>query len=445
MVAVWGNTLSLIGSTLGIVIDIVLFDAFSPRKTFEKRYVPFVVAGGFIVFFTLFALLVGSRLGYSFKMVFEVASYYFLCTILYESRWDRRLLIVVTLYAILYSSTYWTDTLCMAILHLTYEEYVWNVPLYSAMFLIRPIVLLAIALIIRKYHQPLAVGKQTRAWVPLTAVFPAGTLLVIWQVYTHPGQQQTWQICLLILDAVDVAALLLFDHLEQNALNRERLLAADVRAHVQDENIEALSQAYAGQRKMTHDYRAQLSTLSELLETGEVEDAKAYLAEMKARQSERILLINTHNAAIDAVLNQKGYQGRQLGIDLRFRVNDLSALRLPRVDVTVVLGNLIDNALEACQTLKEADRWVSIQILYSHDTLSISIINPSNPVQIQDGEIPTTKAEPLLHGFGLRNVRDILDKYKAEYTISYEDGRFVFLADWPDTDLSKQDKELLHS
>ena len=437
MVEVWGSVLTLIGNAFTVCIDFILFDAFATRKKGGRAYWGVIALG--IAVSSVFSLLIDNNFGYEFKIVFEVLTYYIICTVLYESRWDRRLLIVVTLYAILYSSTYWTDTLCMAILHLTYEEYVWNVPLYSAMFLIRPIVLLAIALIIRKYHQPLAVGKQTRAWVPLTAVFPAGT------VYTHPGQQQTWQICLLILDAVDVAALLLLDHLEQSALNRERLLAADVRAHVQDENIEALSQAYAGQRKMTHDYRAQLSTLSELLETGEVEDAKAYLAEMKARQSERILLINTHNAAIDAVLNQKGYQGRQLGIDLRFRVNDLSALRLPRVDVTVVLGNLIDNALEACQTLKEADRWVSIQILYSHDTLSISIINPSNPVQIQDGEIPTTKAEPLLHGFGLRNVRDILDKYKAEYTISYEDGRFVFLADWPDTDLSKQDKELLHS
>lgn len=443
MVEVWGSVLTLIGNAFTVCIDFILFDAFATRKKGGRAYWGVIALG--IAVSSVFSLLIDNNFGYEFKIIFEVLTYYIICTVLYESRWDRRLLIVVTLYAILYSSTYWTDTLCMAILHLTYEEYVWNVPLYSAMFLIRPIVLLAIALIIRKYHQPLAVGKQTRAWVPLTAVFPVGTLLVIWQVYTHPGQQQTWQICLLILDAVDVAALLLLDHLEQSALNRERLLAADVRAHVQDENIEALSQAYAGQRKMTHDYRAQLSTLSELLETGEVEDAKAYLAEMKARQSERILLINTHNATIDAVLNQKGYQGRQLGIDLRFRVNDLSALRLPRVDVTVVLGNLIDNALEACQTLKEADRWVSIQILYSHDTLSISIINPSNPVQIQDGEIPTTKAEPLLHGFGLRNVRDILDKYKAEYTISYEDGRFVFLADWPDTDLSKQDKELLHS
>ena len=443
MVEVWGSTLSLIGNIITICIDFILFDAFVPRSKSGKTYGLILAAG--IVVSTIFSILVGNNLGYAFKIVFEVLVYYVISIILYKSRVDRRLFIVVTIYAVLYSVSYWSDSLCMLILGLSYEEYVWNIPLYSTVYLLRAITILGVSILIRKFHSPIIVGKQTRAWVPLTAVFPAGTLLVIWQVYTHPGQQQTWQICLLILDAVDVAALLLLDHLEQSALNRDRLLAVDVRAHVQDENIEALSQAYAGQRKMTHDYRAQLSALSELLETGEVEDAKAYLAEMKARQSERILLINTHNAAIDAVLNQKGYQGRQLGIDLRFRVNDLSALRLPRVDVTVVLGNLIDNALEACQTLKEADRWVSIQILYSHDTLSISIINPSNPVQIQDGEIPTTKAEPLLHGFGLRNVRDILDKYKAEYTISYEDGRFVFLADWPDTDLSKQDKELLHS
>lgn len=310
MVEVWGSVLTLIGNAFTVCIDFILFDAFATRKKGGRAYWGVIALG--IAVSSVFSLLIDNNFGYEFKIVFEVLTYYIICTVLYESRWDRRLLIVVTLYAILYSSTYWTDTLCMAILHLTYEEYVWNVPLYSAMFLIRPIVLLAIALIIRKYHQPLAVGKQTRAWVPLTAVFPAGTLLVIWQVYTHPGQQQTWQICLLILDAVDVAALLLLDHLEQSALNRERLLAADVRAHVQDENIEALSQAYAGQRKMTHDYRAQLSTLSELLETGEVEDAKAYLAEMKARQSERILLINTHNAAIDAVLNRKGIRAGSL-------------------------------------------------------------------------------------------------------------------------------------
>ena len=99
---------------------------------------------------------------------------------------------------------------------------------------------------------------------------------------------------------------------------------------------------------------------------------------------------------------------------MRFRVNDLSALKLPRVDVTIVLGNLIDNAMEACAGLSDPNRWVSIQILYSENMLSILIINPSNIVRINDGHIPTTKQDTLLHGF------------------TYDDGRFIFSADWPD-------------
>ena len=117
-----------------------------------------------------------------------------------------------------------------------------------------------------------------------------------------------------------------------------------------------------------------------MLESERVDDAKEFLSELNVRQSERILLVNSHNAAIDAVLNQKGYIGKKQGIDMRFRVNDLSALRLPRVDVTIVLGNLIDNAMEACAGLSDQNRWVSIQILYSENMLSILIINLSIPV-----------------------------------------------------------------
>lgn len=432
MVEFWGNVLSLAGTIISIWIEIVLFDAFFPRK--RVGFINWLFIGTAITVSSVFSIFVGSGRGYALKMLFEVASYYILCAILYQSRWDRRLFVIVTAYAVLYSSAYWLDALCMYALNLTYEEYVWNIPLYSAIFLLRPLVLLAFALVIKKYHPPLSVGKQARAWVPLSIVFPLSTLLIIWQIYTFPNEQQIWQICLLILDVVDIVALLLLDHLEQSAINREKLVAAAERAHVQDENIQALSQAYAGQRKMTHDYRAQLSTLSGLLEQGNLEEAKAFLSEMKDRQSERILLINTHNAAIDAVLNQKGYAGQQQGVDMRFRVNDLSALKLPRVDVTIVLANLLDNAMEACSQMPETERWVSIQILYGQGLLSISIINPSRPVQIVGKQIATTKPEPLLHGYGLRNVEDILNKYHAEYTFSFEDGRFIFTADWPDID-----------
>ena len=431
MVELWGNVLSLIGNIVTLGVQIALCDSFFPRK--NRGNLHWLIVAAEVLAISVFSIFVGSNYGYTLKILFEVALYYVLCTTLYQSRWDRGLFVIVTTYAVLYSASYWTNSICMSLLHLSHEEYIWNIPLYSAVFLLGPLLLFVVALIIRKYHPPLSVGKQARAWVPLSVVFPLSTLLIIWQIYTFPNEQQIWQICLLILDVVDVVALLLLDHLEQSAVNREKLVAAAERARVQDENIQALSQAYAGQRKMTHDYRAQLSTLSELLEDGDLENAKAYLSEMRTRQSERVLLVNTHNAAIDAVLNQKGYAGRRQGIDMRFRVNDLSGLKLPRVDVTIVLANLIDNAMDACIQMPETKRWVSVQILYGHKMLSISIVNPSRPVQIIGGQIATTKPDPLLHGFGLRNVEDILEKYHAEYTFSFEDGRFIFTADWPDT------------
>lgn len=431
MVEAWGNVLSIIGNTVSVLTGIILFDSFFPRKKSGKSYWLLVAVGVFTI--SMFSFFIGSNSGYTLKILVEVAFYYILCAVLYQSRWDRRFFIAVTTYAVLYASAYWLDTLCMYTLNLSYTEYVGNISLYSMVFILRPLMLLTIALLMRKFHQPLSVGKHARAWVPLSALFPLCTLLIIWKIYTYPKEQQIWQICLLILEAVDVVAIFMFDHLEQSALNREKLVVAAERAHLQDENIEALSQAYAGQRQMTHDYRVQLSTLADILDQGNWEEAKSYLSELIALQSERILMVSTHNAALDAILNQKGYIGQRQGIDMRFRVNDLSGLTLPRVDVTIVLGNLIDNAMEACLRMPESDRWVSIQILYAQGILSISIINPSLPVLIINGQIPTTKSEPLLHGYGLRNVTDILNKYEAEYTFSFEDGRFIFTADWLDT------------
>lgn len=152
--------------------------------------------------------------------------------------------IVVTVYSLLFSYGHWFDELCIHISGFTYEEYIWNVPLYSIFFFLRCSFILAFAFLINKYHKPLHARTQPSAWVPLSAAFPVCTLLVLRQVYTYPEEQRVWQICLLILDLVDIAALILLDYLEENAENREKLIAANERAHVQDENIQALSQAY---------------------------------------------------------------------------------------------------------------------------------------------------------------------------------------------------------
>lgn len=429
MIELWGTFLSLAGAFLTTGTQLFLFDSVFPRKEKKKNTLKQVTLWSLLSFVLAGCLVV--QWGYLFRIAAELIFLYLFCFSLHRGGWDRRLFVVITVYAVLFSYTYWFQSVSCWILGVNPQRLMENIVLYSVLFLLSGVVSLVIARLICRHHQPLDLPEHPRAWVTPSLIFPLGTLLVLWQSYTAPRDNDVWQICLLILNAVDVAALLLLDYLEMSSYNREKLVAANERVSIQEEDIRALSQAYTGQRKMTHDFRAHLAALSALLEEGKIEEGKRYLSELKARHTERILLVNSHHAAIDAVLNQKGYEGQRQGIDMRFRVNDLSGLKLPDVDITIVLSNLIDNAMEASVEFPAPERWVSVQLLFGQGILSLSVVNPSRPVTIVNGEIHTSKPDPLLHGFGLGNVRSILDQYGAEYNFVYEDGRFIFSADWP--------------
>ena len=96
----------------------------------------------------------------------------------------------------------------------------------------------------------------------------------------------------------------------------------------------------------------------------------------------------------------------------------------------MLLSNLLDNAIEACQKLED-DKEIVCSIL-KEDNMYISIRNTSAPVTILHGEIPTTKQNGAEHGYGLQAVKYILNQFEAEYTFAYYDGWFQFVAEIPE-------------
>lgn len=147
----------------------------------------------------------------------------------------------------------------------------------------------------------------------------------------------------------------------------------------------------------------------EVRENGERVDAMSY----------------THNSTIDALLNQKAQVAKKNNIDIRFKVNDLSGTKVAPMDLVIIIGNLLDNAIEACLKLPAGEREIYAQLLLE-GTLFLSFRNTSPPVEIVNGYIATTKKPPDLHGFGLQNVKTALKKYDSFYDMAYEDGYFAF-------------------
>ena len=111
-------------------------------------------------------------------------------------------------------------------------------------------------------------------------------------------------------------------------------------------------------------------------------------------------------------------------------MNDLSSLTIDAIDLTVLLSNLIDNAIEGCKRCAQ-NRSIQIQANVRAGQFSFIIRNTALPVKIINNEIPSTKSNPHLHGFGLSNIKAILNKYCGEYAMSYKDGYFQFIFEIP--------------
>lgn len=212
------------------------------------------------------------------------------------------------------------------------------------------------------------------------------------------------------LSGVDSDALLLKQHME-----------------LQKESMNALEQNYRLQRKSTHEFEHHLQVLGDLLNQNETDAARDYLDKLKKNRSMHIMGVNSRHPVVDVILNQKYQLARENDINVQMQVNDLSGLDIPSDSLVVVLTNLWDNAIEACRRI-DGCREIFCSILYD-DGLYISIRNTSNPVQITDGKIATSKTDSLSHGFGLMSVCYTLDSLDAEYTYDYDDGWFNFVAE----------------
>lgn len=215
--------------------------------------------------------------------------------------------------------------------------------------------------------------------------------------------------------------------IRQRAPQDQDVLLLRQHMELQQDSMRALEQNYRLQRKSSHEFEHHLQVLRGLLDQGEVERAREYLARLKKDRSIHLMSVNSHNPVIDVILNQKHQTAQENGIKMQIRVNDLSAVDIPADSLVVVLTNLLDNAIEACRRI-DGYREIRCNILFE-ESLYISIRNTSAPVEIVDGKIPTSKQDSLSHGFGLMSVRFVLDKLNAEYTFDYDEGWFHFAAE----------------
>ena len=195
----------------------------------------------------------------------------------------------------------------------------------------------------------------------------------------------------------------------------EELLVEAYRQKEKDiQGIIELQERYS---KYKHDEKNILSLISDLADKGEMQKIKNITQKYTGEQSVEKEVICSSNVVLNYLLNRKILQCEELRIEKTCIVLGNVQESIADIDMYVILENLIDNAMEA--SLKTDKPEIYVMICRTEDTLSFNIGNSvMNGIKEINTHTQTTKEDSRKHGYGLKNIKDVVDKYNGE--ISYE-------------------------
>ena len=181
---------------------------------------------------------------------------------------------------------------------------------------------------------------------------------------------------------------------------------------------------YRQMRGWRHDYHNHIQLMKAYLSLGQTQELDGYLNQLDTDLTNVDTVIKTGNIMVDAVLNSKLslIQSKEIAISAKAVVPE--KLSVLEVDLCVILGNLLDNAMEACLRQNEGERFVRVFIGVLKEQLYISVTNSAARVEKSGGKYLSSKKSST-HGFGLMRIDRIADKYGGFVNRQNEEGVFA--------------------
>ncbi len=177
-------------------------------------------------------------------------------------------------------------------------------------------------------------------------------------------------------------------------------------------------------RKLRHDMKGHVVTLSGLLTAGKMEEAKEYLKNMES-EMEPIFKSFCANIYLNAVFSQYFQKFQKLGVELRMDIQ-VGEEELPYMELCQILSNGLENAWEASEKLPAEERDASVQMKYSRDYLIIRMKNRcQKDLFVEKGMVPGSSKKEPGHGFGLSTIQEAAKRLYGEMFVYTDNGNFV--------------------
>ena len=409
-----------------IFLDIFLKRRFSFKL---ERFVSVVLLAGV---FLLLALITQLNNEYIIRSMGIIVSIFLFSLLFLSGKWQKKLFLSLAFYALLCCVDYFSYITLESILGNTLLDN--NVIQVMFVLLCKTILFVVILGIEHFWNRGRVVQMAEPAWI-LMICFPVLSMMImIVMLLSFIGRNNSTGF-LIVSFGIMVMNVVMFEWLKYVSEKDRRWNQIRLLQERNEEKIQLyheMSLNYEEQKRILHDYHNQIGCMQGLLKKQQYKEAEAYAEKLADSFPDQMQNVDVNHPILNVVLNQKYRLAKREDISFLFYANDLSDLWLEEQDAVSLLSNLLDNAIEACGKL-ESERKIWVKLVREKRQFVLSIRNTvSEPIDIQDDAIPTSKEDKGRHGIGLKNVRMILDKYQGMGMMRYEEGCFSYTAVIPE-------------
>ena len=185
-----------------------------------------------------------------------------------------------------------------------------------------------------------------------------------------------------------------------------------------------MKERVAALRGWHHDMQSHLETVFGLIEGGEGKRASAYIVGILGEMEAGIGLVNSGDPILDAIISNKAMRAKNAKIHFDYRIHTEYVIPLSPGEMTSMLGNILDNAVEAAiQVTEKAGRYIFLEIKSVNLMLHIVEENSCGTGPLRAGEgFKSTKGAG--HGTGLGQIERIAKKYGGFVSYETSDSHF---------------------
>ena len=228
-----------------------------------------------------------------------------------------------------------------------------------------------------------------------------------------------------VAGGISALIFILLEYLLQRIMKREEDKTIIYQNKLMKQQMDEIENIYMTMRGWRHDYHNHLQSLKGYLSLNKVDQMKNYLNELETDLDSIDTLYHSGNLQLDSILNAKLAIAEKGQIRIHCDASIPPQLHVSDLDLCVILGNLLDNAIESCRKIKNPDeRFIRVYIGILKKQLYISITNAtSETVKQRTDHYFTTKRGD--HGHGLKRVDQVVKKYDGYLNRQNEPGVFA--------------------